>query len=80
MILSAFSDAPIEEQVKEICREGKFVTHLVKGVYAITLFQLHDYYVELYFHLPKLRVEQVNCFDCTAKQLLPYFKKGKLNL
>lgn len=80
MILSDFSETPIEEQVKEINREGKFVTYFIIGVYAVTLFQLHDYYVELYYHIPKLRVEQINCFDCTDKKLLPYLKKGKLDL
>ena len=80
MILSTFSEVQINEQVTEISRNGKFVTHLFKGVYAITLFQFHDYYVELYFHLPKLRIEQVNCFDCNDKHLLPYLKKFKFKL
>lgn len=78
MILSSFSIMPIKDQVNEIRLNGEFVTHFLKGVYTVSLFQLNGYYVQLYFHLPKLRVEQVNCFDFNDKLLLPYLKKFSL--
>lgn len=75
MKLKFFMSASLQEQKQEIKMNGSFVEHRVKGVYAIHLFQLHDYYVETYYHLHELRLDRVNCFDCDAKELTPYLKK-----
>ena len=78
MKLHTFSQANLEAQIETIQTNGRLLAHQVKGVYAINLYQLHDYYVETYFHLLTLSFQWVNCFDSTAKELLPYLKKIKL--
>lgn len=80
MKLQAFSTATLDAQIKNILTNGHFVAYQINGVYAVNLFQLNDFYVETYFHLPTLNFQWVNCFDCNGKQLLPYLQKIKIKL
>ena len=74
-----FSELPESLKLVELLAKGVFLDFIIKGVYMVKLFQLKNYYLEIYYHIEKNRIDNIISFDDTNK-LKPYLNKIKLNI
>ena len=76
---SEFNQLSEFEQLLTLEKAGAYVGYQVKGAYLVKLYQLHHFYVELYWHIERNRMDAVKCFSST-ELLAPYLKKMKVDL
>lgn len=74
-----FSELPQSLKLVELLSKGVFLEFIIKGVYMVKLFQMKNYYVEIYYHIENNRIDNIISFDDTNK-LKPYLNKIKLDI
>ena len=74
-----FSELPEALKLVELLSKGVFLDFIIKGVYMVKLFQMKNYYVEVYYHIEKNRIDNIISFIDTNK-LKPYLNKIKLDI
>ena len=74
-----FLELSTSNKLTELASNGNFLDFTVKGVYLVKLFQLHNFYVEIYHHIEKDRTDSIIAFNNTNK-LAPYLNKIKIYL
>ncbi len=78
MTLQYFHALNKEKQQDVILRNGTFLMERTDGPFKIMLYQLEDFYVEVYILIPHNKVALFRCFD-TLELLDPYLKDINLS-
>lgn len=79
MYLQEFNNLEQPLQFVTLLEEGTFLCYRIVGVYMVKLFQVGDFYVETYQHIEHDRMDCMRNFT-DPDELLPYWKKIKINL
>ncbi len=62
------------DQVDLIYNEGVYVGKRSEDGRAIVLYQLHAFYIEIFYYQYRRNIQHFNCFSSTDN-LLPYFEE-----
>ncbi len=79
MNYSTFNQMPALFQLGELSKQGVFLGYRIVGIYLVSLYQAHNFYVETFYHIEKHRIDEVISFENTDL-LIPYLKKIKIDL
>jgi len=73
MTISEYNKLSQEMQFEELYNNGVHISDRADDEYCIILFQLYDFYVELYFHIEHNSLKKVVIFN-NADFLKPYLE------
>ena len=71
MMLSHFKELPLKEMIIQTWQQGEFVTLRKSEDYIVLLYQVHNYYVEMYYNFCRKELDWVRPFSSTD-DLDPY--------
>lgn len=60
-----------DDQVNELCSNGTFLLSRTEAICVVSLFALHDYYVEAYFNTQTDEIDRLRSFRSYSR-LDPY--------
>lgn len=78
MTLKQFKALSKEAQQKMVMKNGVFLADRYTPHITIVLYQLHGFYIELYFHSENNQLTWVKCFD-SIDDLEPYLSEIDLS-
>jgi len=78
MTLYQFNDLDELEQFEELWENGVHIGERQEDKYRIVLYQLHSFYVELFYHIEHNVLHRLRSFSST-EQLDAYLKMFNLN-
>ena len=74
-----FEDLPEEQKLNNIRKDGAYIGKRKIEEFVIVLYQLNNFYIEIYYDNYRKYINRFNCFDST-ELLDPYLDKMELNL
>ena len=79
MTKNEFNARPSGEQRRILLEQGAYLGHRKDNPWSVLLYQLRDYYVEVYFSMENLDIRHIEAFDDTDR-LDPYLENISLGV
>lgn len=78
MTASDFDDLPVEARLQWIYFEGEFVMDIRYYEYKINLYQVKNFYIEVFYHHKKDQIVKIRTLDHTCSRMKFYADQVKL--